>query len=228
MARKIMDCREVPSERGCTLTIAGEEEDVLRAAVMHAATRTVTRTRRRSASSYAPHSRRRARADRNARPGHAFMAPAASRRQPASRGVSPPATASSSRTSRTTGSAWSTAEGSRRTAICANSGIPVMSAGSHRCEPSETVMKNQCWAGLNAIFAMLPPPDQTAAGDADALDARVVHDEPRAKGVGELVRRERAPGPSRRFPGGGPRNRSGRGPTSGRSGCRAARQGTVP
>lgn len=36
MARKIMDCREVPSERGCTLTIAGEEEEVLRAAVMHA------------------------------------------------------------------------------------------------------------------------------------------------------------------------------------------------
>jgi predicted small metal-binding protein len=36
MARKVMDCREVPSESGCTLTIAGEEEDVLRAAVMHA------------------------------------------------------------------------------------------------------------------------------------------------------------------------------------------------
>jgi predicted small metal-binding protein len=36
MARKIMDCREVPSENGCTLTIEGEEEDVLRAAVMHA------------------------------------------------------------------------------------------------------------------------------------------------------------------------------------------------
>jgi predicted small metal-binding protein len=36
MARKIMDCREVPSESGCTLTIAGEEEDVLRAAVIHA------------------------------------------------------------------------------------------------------------------------------------------------------------------------------------------------
>jgi predicted small metal-binding protein len=36
MGRKIMDCREVPSESACTLTIAGEEEDVLRAAVMHA------------------------------------------------------------------------------------------------------------------------------------------------------------------------------------------------
>jgi predicted small metal-binding protein len=36
MARKVMDCREMPSERGCTLTIAGEEDEVLRAAVMHA------------------------------------------------------------------------------------------------------------------------------------------------------------------------------------------------
>jgi predicted small metal-binding protein len=36
MARKIMDCRRVPSEKGCTLTIAGEEDEVLRAAVMHA------------------------------------------------------------------------------------------------------------------------------------------------------------------------------------------------
>lgn len=36
MARKIMDCREMPSEKGCTLTIAGEEEELLRAAVMHA------------------------------------------------------------------------------------------------------------------------------------------------------------------------------------------------
>jgi predicted small metal-binding protein len=36
MARKMMDCREIPSEKGCTLTIAGEEDEVLRAAVMHA------------------------------------------------------------------------------------------------------------------------------------------------------------------------------------------------
>lgn len=36
MARKIMDCRQVPSEKGCTLTIAGEEDEVLRVAVMHA------------------------------------------------------------------------------------------------------------------------------------------------------------------------------------------------
>jgi predicted small metal-binding protein len=36
MARKMMDCRELPSERNCTLTIAGEEDEVLRAAVMHA------------------------------------------------------------------------------------------------------------------------------------------------------------------------------------------------
>jgi predicted small metal-binding protein len=30
------DCRESPSVKGCTLTIAGEEDEVLRAAVMHA------------------------------------------------------------------------------------------------------------------------------------------------------------------------------------------------
>jgi hypothetical protein len=36
MARKVMDCREYPSEKGCTLTISGEEDEVLRAAVQHA------------------------------------------------------------------------------------------------------------------------------------------------------------------------------------------------
>jgi hypothetical protein len=36
MARKMIDCRRIPSERNCTLTIAGEEEDVLDAAVLHA------------------------------------------------------------------------------------------------------------------------------------------------------------------------------------------------
>ena len=36
MSRKIADCREMPSESGCTLTITGEEDEVLRAAVMHA------------------------------------------------------------------------------------------------------------------------------------------------------------------------------------------------
>lgn len=36
MARKIADCREMPSESGCTLTIAGEEDEVLRAATAHA------------------------------------------------------------------------------------------------------------------------------------------------------------------------------------------------
>ena len=36
MARKMIDCRSVPSEIGCTLTIAGEEEEVLDAAVTHA------------------------------------------------------------------------------------------------------------------------------------------------------------------------------------------------
>ena len=37
MTRKVADCREMPSESGCTLTIAGEEDEVLRAAAMHAA-----------------------------------------------------------------------------------------------------------------------------------------------------------------------------------------------
>jgi predicted small metal-binding protein len=36
MARKVADCREMPSESGCTLTISGEEEEVVRAAVEHA------------------------------------------------------------------------------------------------------------------------------------------------------------------------------------------------
>ncbi len=36
MARKTMDCREFPSEKGCTVTITGEEEEVLRLAALHA------------------------------------------------------------------------------------------------------------------------------------------------------------------------------------------------
>ena len=36
MARKLIDCRSVPNEKGCTLTIAGEEDEVVRAAAMHA------------------------------------------------------------------------------------------------------------------------------------------------------------------------------------------------
>jgi predicted small metal-binding protein len=36
MARKMVDCRTMPSEIGCTLTIAGEEQEVLDAAVLHA------------------------------------------------------------------------------------------------------------------------------------------------------------------------------------------------
>ncbi|MEO8899800.1 MAG: DUF1059 domain-containing protein [Candidatus Dormibacter sp.] len=35
--RKVADCREMPSESGCTLTIAGEEDEVVRAASEHAA-----------------------------------------------------------------------------------------------------------------------------------------------------------------------------------------------
>ncbi len=36
MARKVADCRDMPSESGCTLTIAGEENEVLTVATMHA------------------------------------------------------------------------------------------------------------------------------------------------------------------------------------------------
>jgi predicted small metal-binding protein len=36
MARKVADCRDFPSEVGCTLTISGEEREVLDAAVAHA------------------------------------------------------------------------------------------------------------------------------------------------------------------------------------------------
>jgi predicted small metal-binding protein len=36
MARKMVDCRSMPNEIGCTLTIAGEEDEVLDAAVAHA------------------------------------------------------------------------------------------------------------------------------------------------------------------------------------------------
>jgi predicted small metal-binding protein len=37
MGRKIADCRDFPSETGCTLTISGEEQEVLAAAAAHAA-----------------------------------------------------------------------------------------------------------------------------------------------------------------------------------------------
>jgi predicted small metal-binding protein len=37
MTRKVADCRDMPSESGCTLTIAGEEDEVVRAAAVHAA-----------------------------------------------------------------------------------------------------------------------------------------------------------------------------------------------
>ncbi|MGC4949912.1 DUF1059 domain-containing protein [Streptomyces sp. DT224] len=36
MTRKIADCRKYPSETHCSLTIAGEEEEVVRAASEHA------------------------------------------------------------------------------------------------------------------------------------------------------------------------------------------------
>ena len=34
--RKIADCRQMPGESNCSLTIAGTEDDVLRVAVRHA------------------------------------------------------------------------------------------------------------------------------------------------------------------------------------------------
>lgn len=37
MSRMMVDCRKIPSEINCTLTIAGEEDEVLDAAVAHAA-----------------------------------------------------------------------------------------------------------------------------------------------------------------------------------------------
>jgi Protein of unknown function (DUF1059) len=38
MARMYIDCREMPSESGCDLTISGSEEHILDAAVIHAVT----------------------------------------------------------------------------------------------------------------------------------------------------------------------------------------------
>lgn len=36
MTRKMIDCRAVPNDVGCTLTIAGQEEELLDAAAAHA------------------------------------------------------------------------------------------------------------------------------------------------------------------------------------------------
>ena len=36
MSRKMLDCRMMPSESNCTLTIAGTEDEVLDAGVAHA------------------------------------------------------------------------------------------------------------------------------------------------------------------------------------------------
>jgi predicted small metal-binding protein len=36
MSRAMIDCRKIPSESGCTLTIAGTEDEVLDAAAAHA------------------------------------------------------------------------------------------------------------------------------------------------------------------------------------------------
>ena len=34
--RKLIDCRDYPSEKGCSLKISGTEEEVLEAAIQHA------------------------------------------------------------------------------------------------------------------------------------------------------------------------------------------------
>jgi len=36
MARKMVDCRKVPSEINCTMTMAGNQDELLEAAVAHA------------------------------------------------------------------------------------------------------------------------------------------------------------------------------------------------
>jgi hypothetical protein len=36
--RKVLDCRRYPSEKGCTLSIEGTEEEVLEAGAQHAVT----------------------------------------------------------------------------------------------------------------------------------------------------------------------------------------------
>jgi len=38
MGRKVADCRDFPNEVGCTLTISGEEDEVVAAAAQHAST----------------------------------------------------------------------------------------------------------------------------------------------------------------------------------------------
>ena len=36
MTRKVADCRKIPSEKNCSLTIAGTEDEVMKVAVRHA------------------------------------------------------------------------------------------------------------------------------------------------------------------------------------------------
>ena len=36
MGRKVMDCRDYPDQTGCTLTLSGEEGEVVAAAIQHA------------------------------------------------------------------------------------------------------------------------------------------------------------------------------------------------
>jgi predicted small metal-binding protein len=39
MSRKMVDCRKIPSDANCTLTIAGTQDEVMDAAVAHAISR---------------------------------------------------------------------------------------------------------------------------------------------------------------------------------------------
>jgi len=50
--RKVLDCRTYPSEKDCTLSIEGREEEVLEAATQHAVTAHGIRTVRNCASSF--------------------------------------------------------------------------------------------------------------------------------------------------------------------------------
>jgi len=51
--RKAADCRLFPSEKKCSVTIAGTEDEVLEIAVQHAVTTPATRRRRSSAKRFA-------------------------------------------------------------------------------------------------------------------------------------------------------------------------------
>ena len=53
MSRKVADCRDFPSDNGCTLTISGEEDEVVLAATEPRFRCMVTKTLMRSGRGYA-------------------------------------------------------------------------------------------------------------------------------------------------------------------------------